>query len=302
MKKALVAGVKRYLFISLLIFFLSANFSFAMDWKALHEKADAITLKDAQAQVEKEPSSKEARYCLGLVCLNLHKDMQALDNFQKILVIEPRSIEAQWGVAEVMRRQHKTEQSQKMLEEIIKNNPGFSPALYSLAFIKYRQMELEGAVRLALRVIEQGRSGSDASNYVRALLIYSGAKGMIAHYGGPFSKIVNGIAALPNIKKAQSIQPDAAGVYFGLGSFYLLAPGITGGDLDLAKEYLEKAIAKDPLFADPYVRLAQVYKQKGDNAKFEEYLNKALKIDPGNELALDIKSGVCKFICVGSKE
>jgi Tfp pilus assembly protein PilF len=293
--------MKGYIFIALVLFF-QLNFALAMDWKVLHEKADAATLNAAQEQAGKEPSSKEALYVLGLVCLNQHQDAQALDNFNKVLAIDADSIEGQWGVAEVKRRQHKTGQSQEMLEAILKKDPGFSPALNSLAYIKYRQMKLEEAVRLALRVIDKGRPGSDTSNYVRALLIYGGTKGMIAHYGGPFSKIVNGTAVLPNIKKAQSIQPDSAGVYFGLGSFYFLAPAIVGGDMELAKEYLEKAIAKEPLFADPYVRLAQVYKQAGDNAKFEEYLNKALKIDPGNELALDVKSGSCKFICVGGKE
>ncbi|MCX5711614.1 MAG: TRAP transporter TatT component family protein [Candidatus Omnitrophica bacterium] len=294
--------MKRHIAFALILFFCTINPTLAMDWKVLHERSDALTFKNAQVQVEKSPSSKEALYCLGLVCLNLHKDAQARDNFNKILAINPESIEAKWGIAEVMRRQHKTAESQKMLEEIIKQDPNFSPALNSLAFIKYRQLQLDQAVRLALRVIEQGRQGSDTSNYVRALLIYGGTKGMIAHYGGPFSKIVNGTAALPNIKKAQSIQPDAAGVYFGLGSFYFLAPAIVGGDIDLAKEYLEKAIAKEPLFADSYVRLAQVYKQKGDKAKFKEYLNKALEIDPGNELALDVKSGACKFICAGNQE
>jgi tetratricopeptide (TPR) repeat protein len=273
-----------------------------MDWKALHERSDVMTFKEAQVQVENDPSSREKLYVLGLVCFKLHNDTLALDSFNKMLVVDPASREAKWGVAEVLRRQHKLEQSQKMLQEIIKEDPGFSPALNSLAFIRYRQMDLEEAVRLVLKVIERGRAGTDTSNYVRAVLIYAGTKGMIAHYGGPFSKIVNGTAVLPNIKKAQAIQPDAAEVYFGLGSFYFLAPAFVGGDMKLAKEYLEKAIAKEPLFADPYVRLAQVYKQMGDNAKFEEYLDKALKVDPGNELALDVKNGACKFICVGGKE
>jgi hypothetical protein len=35
----------------------------------------------------------------------------------------------------------------------------------------------------------------------------------------------------------------------------------------------------------------------GDDKKYQLYLKKALNIDPQNELALDIESGRCKFIC-----
>jgi hypothetical protein len=31
-------------------------------------------------------------------------------------------------------------------------------------------------------------------------------------------------------------------------------------------------------------------------------MNKALELDPGNELALDTTSGRCKFICIGGEE
>lgn len=85
---------------------------------------------------------------------------------------------------------------------------------------------------------------------------------------------------------------------FGMGSFYLLAPAIAGGSLDKAEEYLKKAINTDPLFADSYVRIGQLYKLKGDNEKYEMYLNKAFEVDPLNELASDIKSGRCGFICI----
>ncbi len=121
---------------------------------------------------------------------------------------------------------------------------------------------------------------------------------MIAHYGGPLSKIINGTAVLPSLKAAEKLQPESAGVKFGLGSFYLLAPTLAGGDLERAEAYLKKAIEIDPLFVDAYVRLGQLYKIKGDSVRYNEYLNKALKIDSQNELALDIKNGKCKFICL----
>lgn len=54
----------------------------------------------------------------------------------------------------------------------------------------------------------------------------------------------------------------------------------------------------DPLLSDAYARLAQVFEKQGKKDKFQEYLKRALAIDPENELALDIKNGTCLFICV----
>lgn len=271
---------------------------FGMDWARLHEEADKKSLPGALSAVRMNPESKEDLYTLGMVYLNLHKDKDAGEIFQELLALEPDLKEAKWGSAEVLRRQHRLEESEKALEEIIKSDLHFSPAYISKAYIRYMHGDFNEAVKLAAFVLKEGRHKVDLSNYVRALLLLGGAKGIIAHYGGPLSKIINGTAVLPNLKKASALQPDSPGVLFGLGSFYLLAPHFAGGDRRLAEEYLQKTINADPFFADPYVRMAQLYKLKGDNNKYQAYLNKALEIDPLNELALDVNRGTCRFICV----
>jgi Tfp pilus assembly protein PilF len=116
------------------------------------------------------------------------------------------------------------------------------------------------------------------------------------------SKIINGTQVLPNLKKAEGLQPDSSAVSFGLGSFYFLAPIIAGGNRQKAKEYLEKTIETDPLFADAYIRLAQLYKMLGDEKTSKDYLNKALDIDPQNTLVQDFRSGRCKFACISVEE
>ena len=172
----------------------------------------------------------------------------------------------------------------------------------SLAYIKYTQLDFRGSVELARKVKNSGKSKMDISNYVRALLLVGGNQGMLAYYGGPLAKIFNGTSIYPNLKKAEKLQPNSPGVLFGLGSFYFLSPKIIGGDIDKAEEYLLRAVETDPLFADAYVRLAQVYKMKKEDRKYEKYLKRALEIDPGNELAMDAQSGVCNFICISIKE
>lgn len=290
--------LKRSVLFFVAFYFLGVNLSYALDWKRLHEKADNMTLSDILADVKARPDSVNDLYVLGLVYLNLHKDKEAGEAFNKVLTLDPKVIEAKWGKAEVLRRQHQPRKSEELLREILKQNPDFSPASITLAYIRYIQINFKGAVISAMTVLKQGEKNVDQSSHVRAHLIYGGTKGMIAHYGGPFSKIVNGTAVLPSLKAAERLQPESAGVKFGLGSFYLLAPSLAGGDLERAEAYLKEAIGIDPLFADAYVRLGQFYKIKGDSVRYNEYLNKALEIDPQNELALDIKNGTCKFICL----
>jgi protein O-GlcNAc transferase len=278
------------------------NLSYGLDWKKLHEKADNMNLSNALADVRAESNSLDGLYVLGLVYLNLHKDKEAGEVFNKILTLDPKVSEAKWGMAEVLRRQHQPEKSEELLSDVLKTSPDFPASYITLAYIRYTQMNFNEAVRLANMVLGIGEKNVDKSNHVRAHLLYGGTKGMIAHYGGPLSKIVNGTSVLPSLRVAEKLQPDSAEVKFGLGSFYLLAPSLAGGDLEKAEEYFKKAIEIDPFFADAYVRLGQLYKIKGDNVRYNEYLKKALEIDPQNELALDISSGKCKFICPDKRQ
>lgn len=281
----------------LILILLLVNTSYGLDWIRLHEKASTLTLGEARGEVFKSPNSIDDIYVLGLVYLNLHKDKEAGNTFKRILSLNPKSIPAQWGVAEVLRRQHDLVNSRKMLEEIIKADPDFSPAYISIAYLEYLAMRFDKAILFGQAVLDQGSDNVDLNNFTRAYVVIAGSKGMIAHYGGPISKLINGTQVLPTLKKAEILQPDSPAVLFGIGAFYMLAPTLAGGNLDKSKEYLNKAIQVDPNFPDIYVRLAQVYKFKGDKEKYEYYLKKALELDPQNELALDIKGQICKFVC-----
>ncbi|HTY44691.1 MAG TPA: TRAP transporter TatT component family protein [Patescibacteria group bacterium] len=270
---------------------------YAWQWQRLHEEADKKDVAAALTKTKLDSGSLQDLYVLGLAYLNQHRDKEAGALFSRIITAEPGNLEARWGLAEVARRQHKLKESEEQLKAIIRADPAFSPAYISLAYLQYIKAEFEAATVSAYKVIKQGRSKVDLSNFTRAYLIYGGAKGMVAQYGGPLSKAINGPAIYPSLKKAESLQSNSPAVFFGLGSFYLLAPSLIGGDMDRAGMYLEKAVKVDPLFVDAYVRLAQWYKIKGDNQKYQEYLEKALAIDPQSEVALDIKSGRCRFIC-----
>ena len=292
MKKLLNTYLVVFLFLALV------QISYALDWIEIHEQADRTSFSEALVSFEEDPQSIDSIYLLALTYLNVHRDKEAGDAFSLMLNKVPGSIQAKWGLAEVMRRNQKIDESEEMLKEIIRSDPKFWPAHITLAYVKYTKQEFEEAVKIATKVSKVNREEIDLSNYARAYLIIGGAKGMIASRGGLISKIINGTQILPNLKKAESLQPDSAAVSFGLGSFYFLAPIIAGGNRQKAKKYLERAIEVDPLFADAYVRLAQLYKMQGEEEKSRIYFNKALDINPENTLVQDFRSGRCKFACI----
>ncbi len=271
-------------FVGLFVFAGGIGASGPFDWKALNEEAEALSVAQAEAQARGPSPSAEALYRLGLVYLDAYKVAEAQEAFEKTLKIDPRNVGGRWGLAEVLRRQHKLKETEEALEALIKEYPDFAPAYISLGYMLYEKQDYGRSVGLGNKVIRMGREKVDTTNYVRALLTVGGAKGMIADRGGPVSKLMNGLQVLPYLKKAEGIQPEKAGVLFGLGSFYLLAPGFAGGDKQKGFEYLNKAAAADPLFPDVFARLAQGYKMQGDLAKAKEYLAKARALDPQNFL------------------
>ncbi len=288
--------MRKFVIMLLLFCLCSGAAGYALDWKKLHEEADRETAADIPALTNSAQTGPEALYRTAIVLLNRHKDREAGETFAKLAEVAPDSTEVKWGRAEVLRRQHQPDAAKKLLQGVIASDAKFAPAYISLADIRYFQGNFNECERLAQKVLRMGER-VDISNRVRAFILLGGAKGMIAHYGGPVSKLINGSAILANLKAAEKLQPNAAVVKFGLGTFYFLAPRLAGGDLAKAESYLQEAIKRDPLFANAYVRLAQFYRMKGNKERFRFYLKAALEIDPQNELALDAQSGKCSFIC-----
>jgi tetratricopeptide (TPR) repeat protein len=288
----------KHFFLFVFVGMVTLNLCFGLNWINLHNQADQTNLEQAEEEVLQNPDSIPELYTLALIYLNQYDAKKAKKSFEKILNLDSSNLLARWGQIESLRRLHQCGSCIKELENIIKKRPDFAPAYITLAYLYYTHMDFEKTSRLCYKVIKMGKDKVDSSNYLRALGLFAGAKGMIAHYGGPLSKVINGRSVMPYLQKAKRIDPESPIVYFGFGSYYMLVPPIFGRNLEKSKQYLQKAIEADPKFADIYVRLAQVHRAQGNVNKYNQYLNKALEIDPKNELALDIKQRKCDFICL----
>jgi tetratricopeptide (TPR) repeat protein len=97
-------------------------------------------------------------------------------------------------------------------------------------------------------------------------------------------KIKYGAQIRRYLLKAGELAPDLPEAHMTLGSFYLLAPKIIGGDLDKAILELNTAVSLAPDFATACARLAQAYKKKGNLESYNFYLQRAKELDPENEV------------------
>lgn len=222
--------------------------------------------------------------------LKLRKDNLASREIEKILAIQRDDICALWGKAEILRRAYKFEDSERLLNQVLAKCPGHTSSLISLAYIKYHDNKFQDASKLLKQALRQ--PDLERENRALVYMLMGSINAKKSSQGGLLSKIAYGTRIRGFFEKAKVYAPDLSEVRLGLGSFYLLAPKITGGDLDRAIEELECAVQLTPDFATANARLAQVYKQKGDLKKCNFYIQRAKELDPENEVIKEVENSI----------
>ncbi|MFH0913215.1 MAG: hypothetical protein V1884_02910, partial [Candidatus Omnitrophota bacterium] len=219
--------------------------------------------------------------------LKVRKDKLAAKEIEKILAIDPGDLCALWGRAEVFRRVYKFKDAEKILKQILAKSSDHASSLISLAYIRYHDYKFSEALKILKGVLRQ--PGLDSENKAMAYMLIGSINARRSMLGGLFSKLAYGTQIKGYFEKAKALAPDLPEAYLGLGTFCLLAPRISGGDVDRAIEELEYAVKLAPDFATPQARLAQAYKIKGNIEKYNFYIKRARELDPENEVAREIE-------------
>jgi tetratricopeptide (TPR) repeat protein len=261
-----------------IIIALFLNFNKKACLLKLNSEKKAISL-----QKEEKPVSIDEAFQL----LKFRKDADALVIFEKVLAKQPNNLEALWGKAEVLRRSRDYSQSEVIFQEILNKNPGHIPSLISMAYIKCKDNNLDEATKLVNRVLNA--ECLDKDNQALAYVMLGNINSRRAIKGGIFSKIKYGTKIKSYFLKAKELSPDLPEIHLALGTFYLLAPKIIGGNLEKAMEELEYTIKIAPDFATANARLAQYHKIKGDSKKYAFYFNRAKELDPENDVLQELK-------------
>ncbi|MDD4953874.1 MAG: tetratricopeptide repeat protein [Candidatus Omnitrophica bacterium] len=221
----------------------------------------------------------------ALTLLVARKDNAALLIFERVLSVEPNNPQALWGKAEVLRRARRYKEAEALLNKVLQSQP-HPASLISLSYIRYKEDKLDQAQRLVKQALKCATLNREdkAVAYMMLGAINSGRSGK----GWFLDKLRYGTRIRGYFLKARELGPGLPEVHLGLGTFYLKAPAIAGGDLDKAFAELTQAIKIAPDFATANARLAQAYKKKGDLEKYNFYLAKAQRLDPENEVLKEI--------------
>ena len=219
--------------------------------------------------------------------LRTRKDKEAMALFEQILAVEPDNIDALCGKAEILRRSRSYKDSQELLNKILSRNPDYIPASLSLAYTIFQENKLDEALKIVNQILKKGCVDKDDEGL--AYMLLGAINSQRAQKGWFFTKLKYGTKIQCYFLKAKELAPEQPEVRAGLGSFYLLAPPIVGGDINKAIPELEYAVKIAPDFATANARLAQAYKKKGNISKYNIYINRAKELDPGNEVFKEIK-------------
>lgn len=245
-------------------------------------KPKSLVFKENEISVEDQALLRD-----GMNALKERKDELALEKFSKILAGYPDNLESLWGKAEALRRKREYKQAELVLNKILQINSRHLPSLNSLSYIKYKNGDFKNAVLLAKKVLSS--SNLDRENQAMAFMLLGAINSARAENGSLLGKCIYAGKIKGNFLKAKELAPNLPEVRLALGTFYILAPKIIGGDLERGLSELQEAVKLAPAFATINARLAQGYKIKGDSNKFEYYLAKARSLDPENEVLKEMK-------------
>lgn len=281
---------------SIIFVCLLCSSAFAADWKNPADLAVGLS-PGAMINLEnKKDKSAEDVYMLTVVYYREYqrsKLKKLLSDNENRMPLSP-AIKLLQGI--ILMADHRHQESRNVLTYVIKMHPDFYPPQIALAHLDYLQRDFVRAYRNARQLIEK-KSELSRFHYAVSLMIATGAKGILTK-----KHMIKAIPAYFEVngylKEAQKLMPDSAEVLYAKGSYYLLTPAIAGGNLDQAIALLETSRQMTPQNPSVYVRLAQAYRARGQSAVARKYMNKAMEIDPQDELLLDDLSGEKVFLDV----
>ncbi len=268
----------------------------AADWICLTDRAVSLSASEINILEQKKDKTADDLYTLILLYYRNYNHAGLKKLFAAHGVSAPAGSELRVLEAIILMREHRHSESRAILTCVLEAHPDFYPALIVLSHLHYLQKDFTQSYAVARRLIARKKELSKY-HYTVSLLLAAGAKGTLTK-----KNMVRAIPAYFEItgyfKEAKRLMPDSAEVLYGLGSYHLLTPPVAGGDVDKAIAMLEKSRQLTPHNTPVYVRLAQAYRFKGDQAAWKKNIDRAMEIDPLDELLQDYLSGEKVFLDV----
>ncbi len=164
-----------------------------------------------------------------------------------------------------------------MYEEFLAKNPGAYQVLLNIGDCYREKGEFETAIQKYNLLIEQAAADTAMGKTI-------GAKGLAA-IGLCYLKQDKLAESQEYFKKSIEMAPQDENLPYNVAEIYF-----SNQQIDDAIRYFEMAIQIKPDWADPYLRVAFAYLNKGDNVKAAENLEKFIKLEPETERTAQAKA------------
>ncbi len=164
-----------------------------------------------------------------------------------------------------------------MYEEFLTKNPGAYQVLLNIGDCYREKGEYETAIQKYNLLIEQAAADTAMGKTI-------GAKGLAA-IGLCYLKQDKLAESQDYFKKSIEMAPQDENLPYNVAEIYF-----SNQQIDDAIRYFEMAIQIKPDWADPYLRVAFAYLNKGDNVKAAENLEKFIKLEPETERTAQAKA------------
>lgn len=225
--------------------------------------------------VEKEPEDASLHFRLGLSYVKQAEESQNPDDYQKALqefqllrAKEPASRRIAFYIATIFERL-------KLLDEAIE--------VWSQLLAEGGKESRDIAVKMAELYERAGKTEESLKSAIIARDMDPNDPELQYYTGLLENKLNRGKEAIESFKRAVSLNPSEAKYYFLMGAVHERE-----GDYENCIAAMKKAIEIDPSHANALNYLGYMYAEKSVNLKeAEEYLGKALAIEPDNGYFID---------------
>ena len=230
---------------------------------------DAID--EAEGLLADNPDNLNARKLLGRVYRRAIADVQegrvnqdmlkrATDEYEKITAKDPKDVDSLVLLAQLYRVAQNTAKAEQAFSQALKIDPQNEDALTGMALLYADQGDIT-------RAIDSLKTATDKNPNEQTLSALADAYERAHDYK-------NAAAAL---QRAIAMSPDSGRLVAALAQDQFLS-----GQLDEALKNYQSLAEDDPTDGDTLLRIAEIYRTKGDLEKAREAVVKALQASPGD--------------------
>lgn len=217
-----------------------------------------------KAVIATQPTSSEAYYNLGTLCLRTNKLSEARDYLEQAIRLQPEYAEAWNNLGTIAAEQGRWDEAVGNFEHSLSLKPGYAVALVNLGNLYRHRGDYEKAGNFLTRALEIEPNDPEA-NY---------SAGMLYAHQSDFER------ASRYLRAAVSLRPDYAEALNNLGVLL-----VQEKQYSQAEDTFRTCIRVAPSFEDAYINLARVYVLMKDAAQAKEVLEQLIRLQPSNKVA-----------------